>query len=155
MRIQLADGRSFLLHISPDSCSVTIDGLYYVAADFATLLRGIESHFHIAPERPPLIEKSHIQLCRDALTSAFSPLTARQAARSALFQLSSRGDEEASQLLARLHDKPEPSKAALAVTRRIGKAHFNDVTHEELVEHVSNLVVRAKLLHELSDRLRF
>ncbi len=154
--IKLNDGRRFLVWYDFGQWSVSIDGKFYCAVNKESLLRGLETKFHVIK---PKVDLPEVPLVDQAKAELKNPITAtlvsRRQAREDLKTLSAQGDVTAALLLQELDKKAAPSKEALEVTKRVKKLEFADVTHEDLVEHVKNLVLRSKLILELSDRLRF
>lgn len=134
------------------SWHVALDGKHYCAATLETLERGLELHFHVVKPAPVTITKPPVQRYREILTSESSSLMDKQAARRDLIQFANNGHPEASDIVARLRAKPAPSLHARTWTAVLGKTHFEDVTHEDLVENVSDLVLRSKLILELAER---
>lgn len=153
-KVKLADGRSIALKCDQGTWHASIDGKYYCAADKETLVTGLQSSYQfyltkiIVPEKPPL------QIATETLKSENSSLVARREAVDSLERLSGQGDVVATVLLDQL-SKKKVSRSAQEITKRLKKNNFADVTHEELVQHVNNLVLRAQLILELSERLRF
>lgn len=154
-KIKIADGRTFTLSGDKDTWYVFIDGKYYCAATEENLIEGLEKHFHIIKPKIVLPDKHPLQVIQETLRSEISSLVHRQEARQALKQLAATGDVAATLLLDQLTRKPEPSHEAKKVLTRLKKFEYADVTHEELVQHVHNLVLRSRLILELSERLRF
>jgi hypothetical protein len=155
LHIKLADGRRVELLVDDDTWYVIIDGKYYCAASRHALVHGLETHFHVLKPKIELPEKHPVQIAHETLKAIDSSLIACQAARQDLKSYAAKGDVLAALLLEDLSKKPAPSKAAQDITTRLGKFDFSDITHEELVQHVNNLVLRSSLVHELSQRLRF
>lgn len=153
--IKLADGRKFDLLHDDGTWYVIIDGKFYCAASREHLVHGLETHFHLVKPKIEVPEKHPLQIIHETLKSDQSSLIHRQTAREALKAYAARGDVAAALLLAELHNKPKASVHAQNLTDALRKQDYADVTHEELVQHVSNLVLRSKLILELSDRLRF
>jgi hypothetical protein len=154
--IRLTDGRRFEIAHDDDTWYVIIDGRFYCAAKREDLLRGVEEHFHVRhPQPPPAPDKHPLQIAAETLKSSTSSLIDRQAARNDLKRFASAGDVAAKVLLQDLSNKPALSPRAQTITARLKKDSFEDVTHEELVQHVNDLVLRSVLILELSDRLRF
>lgn len=136
------------------SWSVTVDGRHYCAPTKQLLIQGLKRmlSFDEPREEPRAIPP--FEYFYDLLTLPSSPLTARQLARRRLMEMATIGDSLAQEVVRKMNEKPEPSLEARNVTREIGKPDFSDVTHEELVEYVHNIVLRNKLIHELSERVR-
>ncbi len=152
--IKLADGRSFTLQCDEGTWHVTIDGKFYCAADKDTLVRGLENHIIYLKPKIVVPDKHPIQKATDTLKSDQSTLNERKEAREMIKQYAAKGDVLASVLLSQLDSKPV-SIQARNFTKRMQKFEFADVTHEELVQHVPNVVLRTQLILELADRLRF
>lgn len=151
---RLTDGRLFHLQHADGTWYVFIDGRYYCAVDPEILIKGIESKHHLYRPPPAPIHKPPLQIADETLRDENSSLIARQEAREVLKTFAAKGDVMATLLLEALEKKPV-SAAARTITAQLKKYSFADVTHEELVQHVSNLVLRNKLILELSERLRF
>lgn len=150
--INLKDGRKFVPQTDAGTWFVTIDGQYYCAADIDTLMSGLKRHGMLAdPPKEVLPEISAFKLYRSVIMDPYSSLTSRQEARSQLMQMK---DPEAVAFVQKLHNRPPASMQAQVLTNRLEKLDFADVTHEDLIQHVSNLVLRSKLIIELSERLR-
>ncbi len=153
-QIKLADGRSFTLKSDQGTWHVTIDGKFFCAADKETLVRGLGTHVIYLQPKIVVPEKHPLQKATDTLKSDQSSLAERKEAREVIKQYAGRGDVLAGMLLTQLTSKPV-SVQARNFTARMKKYEFSDVTHEELVQHVPNLVLRTQLILELADRLRF
>jgi hypothetical protein len=79
------------------------------------------------------------------------PLVSKQEAWRKLKNLAN-DNAEAKEIVYRMLEKPF-SYMAEEITHSLGKPDFLEVSHEELVKHINNLVVRNYLVLELSKRL--
>lgn len=153
MIVELANGRTFHVQRIDDSYHVVIDGAAYCAPSADLLLEGLSKVFHLA-HRITVIPRDPVREAILVLQSHNSTLRDRQSAMADLRNLAQGGIVEAAAIVRLLDSRQQPSPHAVAVTMMLGKTDFGEVTHEELVKHVKDLVLRAKLLLELSDRVR-
>lgn len=153
MIIELADGRTFNVAKIRDTWHVAIDGQAYCASSLELLVLGLARQFRLANhvETPP---QDPIKEALFLLQSQNSSLQQRQIAIADLRNLAEMGNSEAQALVRLLDAKRSASPHAQAVAMKLGKNDFSEVTHEELVKHVNDLVLRSKLILELSDRVR-
>lgn len=152
MIVELADGRTFPVQESNGSYHVLINGEGYCATSYDVLLEGLSKVFRLAyhvytPPRDPLREAVR------TIISANSSLQDRQTAAEDIRNLAHQGNMEAEAIVRLLDNRPPPSRPASQIAKQLGK-DFSKVTHEELVKYVNDLVLRSKLLLELSDRVR-
>lgn len=152
--ISLTDGRVIRMQYSSGTWFVLFEGKYYAAATPETLRKGLDDRFHILRPRIEIPTKHAVTLALETLRSKESSLIECQEARQALKQHAALGHAQAFIMLELIRTK-SLSKEAIDITQRLHKHDYCDVTHEELVQHVNNLVLRSKLVLELSDRLRF
>lgn len=153
MTVELTDGRTFHVAKIHDTYHVVIDGQAYCASSQELLLEGLARHVRLArhiyvPPRDSLREAVR------TLISATSSLQDRQIATDDIRNLAAQGNTEAQEVVRLLDNRPRVSPHAHAITKKLGKDDFSQVTHEELVKHVNDLVLRSKLILELSDRVR-
>lgn len=153
-QIELSDGRKFELKEFSGTWSVSIDGVNYCASTPATLREGIARHFHLAWVRVTPVIKHQVDQCIDVLKDPNSSLIARQEAHRHLKNWDASGHQRASRVIEHLNSKPAPSRQAQAVALLLNKRDFAEVTHEELVEYIHDLVSRSRLMLELGDRLK-
>lgn len=156
MHILHKDGRKFGVERSHGSYYVQIDGTHYTAATLEDLEKGLSSvGLTLKPEKKP--DVVHIvDQCEMLLRSDISSLEHRQAAKKVLKQHAGEGNEKAKLLVQELESKQAvpASRVAQILTKGLGKNDFSDVTHEELTQHVPNLVLRSQLIIELGARTR-
>jgi hypothetical protein len=127
-----------------------IDGRHYCSQTKDALLRCIsECHNVIIPETPP----EPVRPLADILFSQLKTgaLEQKQDARRRLLDIATKGDEDAIAYLQFLPEK-KISMSAKYLAKSLGK-DFIDVTFAELSENVSDLVLRNKLMKELSGLL--
>lgn len=131
---------------------VTVGELHFCSQSQEGLQGALASHHHTLvqfPDEPkprvdpaqPLIE-----------TLKTGTLPERQSAVADLRQLAIQGSAIAQAALSKLAMKPPPSREAANYARLIGK-DFSEITHAELTQHVNNVVLRNKLIEELSKRV--
>lgn len=150
--LTLANGQIVRLRCHGASWSALIGGISYVAATRERLCEGIASEFHL-PYVPPLFELKHPRVKHhDTLKGSSSTMAARQDAYFSLREMAKQGDFEAEYIIKPLVEY-QPSPQARAVTQRIGKSSFLEVTHEELTQHVKDIVLRPRLVLELASAL--
>ena len=156
MFIKHKDGRQVKVERSHGSYYVQIDGVNYTAATLKDLEDGLARvNITVTEEKKP--DTKHIvDQCELLLRSDISALEHRQAAKKVLKQHAGEGHQKAAELLQELEGKQSlpASKMAQIVTKGLGKNDYSDVTHEELTQHVSNLVLRSQLIIELGERTR-
>ena len=125
----------------------TISGTHYCAQHKHDLLRCIsECQTAVIPELPPVPIRPAADILFDDLK--YGGLEQKQRARRTLIQLANSGDEAAVHYLDFLPVK-KLSFQAKYWAKNIGK-DFIDVTYADLVEHVHDLVLRNKLMEELT-----
>src|SRR5208283_1860623 len=112
------------------------------------LLRCIsECQTSVLPDVPPVPIRPAADILLDDLK--FGGLEQKQRARRTLIQLAENGNESAIQYLDFLPNN-KLSFSAKYWSKSIGK-DFIDVSYADLVEHVSDLVLRNKLMDELAS----
>jgi hypothetical protein len=124
-----------------------LNGVHYCAQHKHDLLRCIsECTTAVIPEAIPEPIRPAVDILFDDLK--FGGLEQKQRARRTLLQLANAGDETAVQYLDFLPVK-KLSFQAKYWAKAIGK-DFLDITYADLVEHVHDLVLRNKLVSELT-----
>jgi len=128
-----------------------LNGTHYCAQHKHDLLRCIsECQTAVIPDVPPVPVRPAADILFDDLK--YGGLEQKQRARRTLIQLAENGDESAVQYLDFLPNN-KLSFSAKYWAKSIGK-DFIDITYADLVEHVSDLVLRNKLMNELADSFK-
>jgi hypothetical protein len=146
--IVLQEGTQATVYYIHDMWRASIGGRDYCSQIKENLLRCIsECHNAVIPEIPP----EPVRPLADILFSQLKTgaLEQKQDARRRLLDIASKGDEDAISYLQFLPDK-KISMSARYLAKSLGK-DFIDVTFAELSENVNDLVLRNKLMKELSS----
>lgn len=156
-RIHLQGGQPVRLQYQDGMWRCHIAGKNFCGETLENLVRAI-AYLNpvITPEIPlPADERSHAEQLIAILRNPKSYLSEKQDSLERLLRHAAEGDEEALSIVSELENKPRPTREALNLTGILNKVDFAFVTHEEMVEHVNNLVLRSRLMGELANRLIF
>jgi hypothetical protein len=145
--VNLQGGNQAVIEFSHNMWRSNVGGTHYCAQHKLDLLRCIsECSSAVIPDIIPEPIRPAADILFDDLK--YGGLEQKQRARRTLIQLAGNGDEMAVHYLDFLPTK-KLSFQAKYWAKNIGK-EFIDVTYADLVEHVSDLVLRNRLMSELS-----
>jgi len=157
VNIRLQSGQSVHIYYKDGAYRCIIDGKNFIGEKLENLIRSIAYLNPIIPPEellPPDI-RSHAEKLIGILRNPKSYLSEKQNALERLLGYAAEGDIDALQIVDELEMKPRPSREALNITNILNKVDFAFVTHEEMIQHISNLVLRSRLISELANRLVF
>jgi len=155
--IHLQSGQPVELRYKDGMWRCIINGKNFCGETLENLVRSI-AYLNpvVTPEIPlPPDKRTHPEKLISILRNPKSYLAEKQDALERLLRYAAEGDVGALSILDELEAKSRPTREALNLTTLLNKVDFAFVTHNEMVEHVNNLVLRSRLIIELADRLVF
>lgn len=146
--VYLQNGSPINIRFSDDMWRTDIDGVHYCAQQISDLFRCVAecTTGAVTPEPIPEPPRPAADILFDELK--YGGLEQQQRARRTLLKLAENGDQAADHFLELLPNK-KLSFQAKYWAKNIGKP-FIDITYADLVENVHDLVLRNKLMSELT-----
>lgn len=146
--VYLHNGSSLNIRFIHSMWRVDIDGIHYCSQNISDLIRCVsECTTAVTPESIPEPIRPAADILFDELKNG--GLEQKQRARRTLLQLANAGNESAVHFLDSLPDN-KLSFSAKYWAKNIGK-DFIDITYADLSQHVHDIVLRNKLMQELTN----